>query len=126
MTHSLRMSIAVLCCALLQACDLDAPKLASASVSIYQAGQSLRSWQLSRAQVASLESWLGEHRSGWNPDVATYVPRILITGTAVDGSVWSIHVLGTVVVMTAGRTQLKQSFARTEIDSLVTAIGASQ
>jgi hypothetical protein len=126
MKHFLRMLVAVVCCALLGACDLDAPKLASASVSIHQAGQSLRSWQLSRAQVASLERWLEEHRTGWNPDMAKYVPRILITGTGVDGSTWSIHVLGTVVVMTAGRTQLKQSFARTEIDSLFTAIGASQ
>ena len=73
MKHFLRMLVAVVCCALLGACDLDAPKLASASVSIHQAGQSLRSWQLSRAQVASLERWLEEHRTGWNPDMAKYV-----------------------------------------------------
>jgi len=121
-----RMLVAVLCCALLAACDLDAPKLASANVSIYQAGQSLHSWQLSRAQLASLEGWLVDHRTGWNPDMATYVPRVLITGTGVDGSTWRIHILGTLVVMAGSRTQLKQSFARAEIDSLVTAIGASQ
>ena len=126
MKQSWRMLVAVLFCALLGACDLDAPKLASASVSLYQAGQPLRSWQLSRAQVASLEAWLVEHRTGWNPDMATYVPRVLITGTGVDGSTWGIHVLGTVVVIAGGRTQLKQSFARIEINSLVTAIGVSQ
>jgi len=120
------MPVVVLFCVLLDACDLDAPKLASASVSIYQAGQPLRSWQLARSQVASLEAWLVEHRTGWNPDMATYVPRVLITGTGVDGSTWGIHVLGTVVVIAGGRTQLKQSFARIEIDSLVAAIGASQ
>jgi hypothetical protein len=105
---------------------LDAPKLASANVSFYQAGQSLSSRQLSRAQVASLEGWLMEHKTGWNPDMATTVPRILITATGVDGSTWRVHVLGTVVVTAEGRTQLKQSFARTEIDKLLAAVGASQ
>lgn len=58
--------------------------------------------------------------------MAKYTPRVLITGTAVDGSTWVVHVLGTVVVIADGRTQLKQSFARMDIDSLATAIGASQ
>jgi hypothetical protein len=120
------MLVAASVCAILASCDLDAPKLASASVSIYQAGQPLRSWQLSRAQVASLEAWLIEHRTGWNPDLATYRPRVLITGIAVDGSTWGINVLGTVVVIAEGRTQIKQSFARAEIDSLDTAIGVSR
>ena len=126
MKQAWRILVVVLFCGLLGACDLDAPKLASASVSIYQAGETLRSWQLTRSQVASLEAWLADHRTGWNPDMATYRPRVLITGTGVDGSTWSIHVLGTVVVVIAGRTQLKQSFARIEIDSLVTAVGVSQ
>ena len=126
MKRSWRILVAASFCAILGSCDLDAPKLASASVSIYQAGQPLRSWQLSRAQVTSLETWLIEHRTGWNPDLATYRPRVLITGIAVDGSTWGINVLGTVVVITEGRTQLKQSFARAEIDSLDTAIGVNQ
>jgi hypothetical protein len=126
MTRSWQTLVAVSFCTILGACDLDAPKLASANVSIYQAGQPLRSWQLSRAQVASLEAWLVEHRAGWNPDLATYGPRVLITGTAVDGSTWGINVLGTVVVITRGQTQLKQSLARTAIDSLDSAIGIRQ
>ena len=121
-----RMLVAASFCAILASCDLDAPKLASASVSIYQADQPLRSWQLSRAQVASLDAWLVQHRSGWNPDPATYRPRVMITGIGVDGSTWGVNVLGTVVVVAEGRTQLKQSFERAEIDSLDTAIGVSQ
>jgi hypothetical protein len=126
MKQSWRMLMPAVLCVLLVACDLDAPKLASASVTIYQAGQPLRSWQLSRAQLASLDAWLVEHRNGWNPDMATYVPRVLVTGTGVDGSTWNIHVLGTVVVISAARTQLKQSFARGDIDSLANAIGTMQ
>jgi len=58
--------------------------------------------------------------------MATYEPRVLITATAADGSAWSINVLGTVVAVVRGQTKLKQSFARTEIDALVAAIGVSQ
>jgi hypothetical protein len=126
MKLSWQMSVALLFCALLSACDLDAPTLTSAKASIYQAAQPLRSWQLTRAQLASLEAWLVQHRTGWDPDMATYEPRVLITATAADGSAWSINVLGTVVAVVRGQTKLKQSFARTEIDALVAAIGVSQ
>ena len=117
--------VAALFCVVLSACDLDAPKVTSATVSIYQAAQPLRSWQLSRSQVSSLEAWLAQHRAGWDPDMATYEPRILITANAADGSVWSINVLGTVVAIVRGQAKLKQSFARADIDSLVAAIGVS-
>ena len=123
MTKTFRMLAAALLCAVLNACDLETPKLASASVSIYQAGQPLRSWQLSPARLASLEAWLANHRTGWSPDSATYVPRVLISAAGTDGSSWGIYVLGTVVVVAGGSVQLKQSFARIEIDSLSAAIG---
>ena len=123
MTRTWRMLGAALLGAVLSACELETPKLASASVSTYQAGEPLRSWQLSPARLASLEAWLAKHRTGWSPDRATYVPRVLISATGTDGSSWSIHVLGTVVVVVGGSVQLKQSFAGTEIDSLVAGIG---
>ena len=123
MTQLWRMLVAALVCAVLAGCDLEMPKLSSASVSIYQAGQRLHSWQLSPARMASLETWLAKHRTGWTPDNATYVPRVLISAKGTDGSSWSIYVLGTVVVITGGSVQLKQSFARIEIDPLVAALG---
>ena len=123
LTQTLRMFAAALLCAVLCACELQTPKLASAGVTIYQAGQPLRSWQLSAAQVAALEAWLSEHRSGWSPDTATYVPRVLVSATGIDGSSWGINVLGTVVVVGGGSVQLKQSFRGQDVDSLVAAIG---
>jgi hypothetical protein len=118
------MLAAAVFCAALSACDLETPTLASATVSLYQAGQPLRSWQLTPTQVASLDAWLTQHRAGWSPDFATYVPRVLISAKRTDGSSWGIYVLGTVVVIVGASTQLKQSFERIEIDSLVAVIGA--
>ena len=125
MTETLRILAAALLCMALCACDLQTPKLASAGVTIYQAGQPLRSWQLSAAQITSLEAWLSEHRTGWTPDGVTYVPRVFVAATGIDGSPWGINVLGTVVVVAGGSVQLKQSFRRQDVDSLVAAIGVS-
>ena len=105
------------------ACELEAPKLASGDVAVYDGGRSSHSWQLSAAQLTQIQSWLNNHRGGWSRDLNSYAPKVLISMKAVDGSPWGINVFSTGVVINGGGHQLNQSFEAREIELLKSAAG---
>lgn len=111
-------------CLSLGACTLTLPAVASGHFSLLEPGQPVRSWQLSRAQVESLNAWLGQHRAGWIPIIGSQAATALVAVQDSRGLAWTIYVRDTTVVVSGSELVLRQSFAAHEIASLLAALGA--
>ena len=114
-----RIVVSLIAASLVAACTLDSPEIVSGERSLYRDGRVTHSWQLSQSQVADVNSWLTKYREGWEPDVNTHAPGLLLYQLrARDGSMWSLNVFADGVVVNGGGHQFAQKFAACDLSLL--------
>jgi len=112
------VSIAALCL-LLVGCYETYPPVKSASVTHWRGGKPQGAAQLiTPAQVEKLSAWLQNHRWGWHPVMATYVPATLVSVTHSDGTASSANLMQMVLIVGQNQRSLSESESQ-ELHSII-------
>ena len=83
----------------LTGCYVEAEPVRSATVTFWQGGRPIKSWQLNGKQVQGLSVWLQQHRWGWHPVAATYAPSTMIAIQHTNGAATGVNVMSKVIVL---------------------------
>ena len=98
-------------------CSIETPRFTSGDASLYEAGRPVHEWKLSPIQLNHLNEWLTQHRDGWRPTPANFVPSLLLTLRGGDqASTVNIH--PTFVVVTVSSLSYEQRFSEAELSVL--------
>lgn len=92
----------------LAGCYMDSVPVKSATVTQWQSGKLVKSWELSPEQVSKLTKWLLDHRWGWHPVIATYAPNKLVSITHTDGTTSGANVMAKVIVINQSQRSLSE------------------
>jgi hypothetical protein len=114
------VSVATLCIFLAGCYEKFSP-IQSANVSHWQSGKPQgAARQLTPEQIKKLSDWLQNHRWGWHPVTASYLPATLLSVTHRDGTTSSVNLMQKVLIV--GQNQ--RSLSDTECQELHSIIGA--
>ena len=109
----------------LSACTLELPAAASASAQRYANGSPTASWALNEKQLGAVAAWFDQHKSGWSQSPVTYVPGVYVQVRHANGSQSSINIWPQLVVVNSGGSQYVQRFEASELQNLLSAVGAA-
>jgi len=98
----------------------------SGQVAVWQDSRLTQSWTLDQVQLASLSRWFADRSYGWSHSIVPYGPHLVIALEHFDGSISSVDIFQTLVIVATQAGQLQQRFSSEEIALLRTQLGAPQ
>lgn len=105
--------------AMLPGCRLSLPPTQSATVTFWKNGKvEISEQQLTPEQITQISDWLGNHSWGWHPVTATYRPETVLRVLHSDGSMTSINITGSVIVVGQKQRDLSRP-ERQELHSIL-------
>jgi hypothetical protein len=112
------VSVATLCL-LLAGCYETFSPITSVNVTHWQGGKPQgAAQQLTPDQVEKLSAWLQDHRWGWHPVIATYVPANLLSVKHSDGTASSANLMQKVLIVGQNQRSLSESESQ-ELHSII-------
>jgi len=117
MSRTLLVPAAILGSFVLVSCSIDIPRFTSGDASLYEASRPIHQWNLTAPQLNHLNQWLAEHRAGWRPTPANFVPSLLLTLRAGD-QMSTVNIHPTFVVVTLSSLSYEQRFTEAQLSEL--------
>ncbi len=105
--------------AILPGCRQSLPPVQSATVTFWKNGKvEISEQQLTPEQTTQISDWLRNHSWGWHPVIATYRPETVLRVLHSDGSLTSINITGSVIVVGQKQRDLSRP-ERQELQSIL-------
>jgi hypothetical protein len=111
--------------ALLAGCTVDLPPASAATVSRFERGAPVKTWQLTEAHIRSLSLWFQQHQSGWTPSFVSYYPIVYVTIQHSNHEQSSINISPVKIIVNSAGRQVEQPFDRLAIKTLLDSLGSN-
>jgi hypothetical protein len=119
MNRYFRFTLMFAVCFALVSCYETISPIKSASFTRWQDGKiQSTAQQLTPEQTAKLSEWLQNHRWGWHPVAATYLPAIQVSVSHVDGTTSSANLMQRVLVVRQNQRSLSEAESN-ELHSMI-------